>query len=90
MLFVQLLRGRVRKERVERRDVAVPRGVEEPLGGRFLGFDAFGDDGQFQAASQRDDGVDDNFCIVAFAQVANERAVDFQCIDGELPQIGQA
>ena len=28
--------GRVRQQRVERRDVAVPRGLEEPLGGGFF------------------------------------------------------
>ena len=28
--------GGAEAERVERRDVAVPRGIEEPLGGRFL------------------------------------------------------
>ena len=31
MLFVQLLRGRVRQQRVERRDVAVPRGLVQSL-----------------------------------------------------------
>ena len=42
MLFVQLRGGRGRRrrsrpeQRVDRRDVAVPRGIEEPLGGRFL------------------------------------------------------
>ena len=31
MLFVQLLRGRVGQQRVERGDVAVPRGLEDLL-----------------------------------------------------------
>src|SRR3546814_20470263 len=52
-----------------------------------LGLDAFRDDGQAKTAGQRDDGAHDGGVILVAWNIAYERAVDLQAMDGKALQI---
>ena len=55
------------------------------------GFDAFGDDFDVERTREREDGAHDGGVAArqAGTQVGDETAVDLQCVDRELVQVGQ-
>src|SRR3569623_836011 len=55
----------------------------------LAGFHPFGDDVQLQRLGHRDDGCDDGGVVGIGGDVADERAIDLESIDGETFQITQ-
>ena len=55
----------------------------------LLGLDAFDDGGDAEAARQPHHGADDGLAVLAHQHVADERAVDLDLVEREVPQIGQ-
>jgi len=54
-----------------------------------LGFDAFRHHGQAEAAGQRNDGAHDGGIVVVARDVMDERAVDFQAVNGKSLQVAE-
>lgn len=82
----ELVRGDGRLDQVALHLVAVVPAQEVGL---LAELDPLGDDLQSQRAGHGDDGADDRRGVGVGGDVADERLIDLQCVDGEALQIAQ-
>src|SRR5689334_5422721 len=54
-----------------------------------VGFDAFGDDLEFEGVAEPDDGFADDPAVRVVTQAADERVVDLEDVDGYLPEVAE-